>query len=130
VVVDASAHTTDDIGTLTAGHIFGLGMAGDTTIGDNTFPGGVAYTTFDFVTVLLGSGNDQLTVESTHTYIDGEDLIRATTHIDAGAGNDLVDVKHTMGITTIAANTGDDEVLVRTIEGDTTIDLAAGGANV
>lgn len=112
LVVDASAHIAGDTGTLTDSRIFGLLMGDDVTIKDRTFLGGVSYNTIDFVTVLLGDGDDNFAVESTHTYVADQgteanpDEVAAVNLIKAGAGND--------------------DILVRTIAGPTTVDLQDG----
>ena len=88
-----------DTGTLTSTRITGLGMAGDHVVNGRLLPGGVTYSDFEDLTVLLGYGADTFTVESTHM---------GTTTIDAGAGADTVVVKTIAGHTRVLGGTGDD----------------------
>ena len=64
--------TTDETGTLTANTLSGLGMDANITYGSN----------FEAAEVLLGSGNDQFTVENT---ADG-----AVTAVHGGGGSDRI----------------------------------------
>ena len=74
----------DDIGVLTADHLTGLGMAGDTVIAGRTLAGGIVYGDIEVLNIELGSGNDTFTVASTHA---------GATNISTGAGNDTVYVQ-------------------------------------
>ena len=95
--------TADDTGTLSGTRLTGLGMGGDQIIGGKTYNGGITYQDFESMNVLLGSGNDRLTVTATHA---------GTTTIDLGAGNDNADIRGVDGDTVIRGNDGDDRFIV------------------
>ncbi len=91
-------------GTLTATTLTGLGMGA----------AGVTYNNFEVVEVLLGTGNDQFTVENT---ADG-----AITAVHGGGGDDTITVSDRGNID----SRGKDAPLV--IFGDTTVENTAEGA--
>ena len=93
----------DDVGVLTADHLTGLGMGGDTVIAGRTLPGGIVYRDLEVLSIRLGSGNDDFTVVSTHA---------GATNISAGAGNDDITVQSIDGHTRVDAGDGDDEIWV------------------
>ena len=65
--------------------------------------GQILYAGLASVTLSLGSGNDLVTIQSTH---DG------TTAVNTGAGNDRVAVQAVSGATNINSGTGDDTIYV------------------
>ncbi len=85
----------DETAVLTATRLTGLGMGPDTLIGDKLLPGGVTYNDVESLTLNLGTGSDQITVESTH---------EGTTTLNTEAGQDVINVLSTSGHTFI--NTG------------------------
>ena len=91
------------MGVLTADHLTGLGMAGDTVIAGRTLPGGIVYRDLEVLNIMLGSGNDTFTILSTH---------EGATNIYGGAGNDEFHVQAIAGHTTIDAGAGDDVFLI------------------
>jgi Ca2+-binding RTX toxin-like protein len=101
--------------TLTASHLTGLGMGPDTVIGGQAFDGGITYFGLEAVNIHLGSGNQNVTVESTHS---GE------TSIISGTGNDTIRVKTIGGRTFVNTGTGTDSVTVTSDQ--TTIDQITG----
>ena len=106
----------DDVGTLTSNRLTGLGMGPDTVIGGQTIAGGIGYNELEVLNLYLGSGNDHLTVESTHS---------GRTLIDAGAGRDVVNVRTIGGHTVVLG--GPDIDLINAGSGVTT--LASGTGN-
>ncbi|HRI80895.1 MAG TPA: hypothetical protein PLF88_00510, partial [Opitutaceae bacterium] len=106
LIVNSTGTAGPTVGTLLADRIHGLGMVGETTIEGNVFPAGVRYAQMESITVRLGSGNDTFTIEST---------ITGRTLVDAGGGNDTINVRTISGHTTILGNTGDDTINVGTL---------------
>ena len=88
---DDTGDTQPNAGTLTSSSLAGLGLFAP-----------IDYTRFEHAVVILGSGNDTLTVESTHT---------GTTSVDSGGGDDEIDVRSISGPTRVAAS-GDDLIQV------------------
>ena len=72
-----------------------------TVTGAQGMPGDIIYTGLSAVTLKLGSGNDLVTVQSTHT---------GTTDIQTGAGNDEVAIRAINGPTTVETGAGSDTV--------------------
>ena len=99
---------SNDSATLTQTRLTGLGMGGDTFIADRPFDGGITYSNLEALNIELGSGDDTLTVESTHT---------GTTHVSTGRGDDTIVVKTVQGHTTFVTGDGDDDVTVGNDEG-------------
>lgn len=143
MVVDGTAHTSDDVGRLDSGVVDGLGMGLGGLYGppgdEAELPGGVAYAGIDFVDVLLGSGDDRFTVESTATFtrlaevdVDGAaelgpaqvlgllrsggdpEVVRTHTVVRGGPGDDRIAVQTIAGHTVVDGQTGDDVVRVGT----------------
>lgn len=106
LIAHNSGSTSNDVGTLTHNRLFGLGMVGETAIGDVTFPAGVQYIELEEVIVNLGSGHDTFTIESTHA---------GRTVIDGGDGNDTINIRTISGHTTIQGGAGDDTFNVGTL---------------
>ena len=98
-----SESPSNDTGTLTEDHLSGLGMGPDTVIAGRPFLGGITYHNMEQFNLTLGSGNDTLTIESTHA---------GTTSIKAGAGTDTINVRTLTGHTTIELGTGTDVINV------------------
>jgi hypothetical protein len=98
-----SGSPADDEGELTADHLTGLGMGGDTVIAGRTLPGGIVYRDLEVLDIRLGSGNDKFTVLSTHT---------GTTRISSGTGIDHIVVQSIDGHTSIDAGAGDDHIWI------------------
>jgi hypothetical protein len=86
------AATTNQSATLTSTQLTGLGMAV-----------GITYTKLDHLTVNLGSGNDNVQINSTHT---------GDTTINAGVGADVMNVQSVAGHTLINTQSGRDTINV------------------
>jgi len=78
-------------------------MTGDTLTGLGLGASGVSYTGVENMDVRLGAGADTFTVEQS---------IAGTTRIDAGGGNDTINIKAISGDTTIWGAAGDDTINV------------------
>ena len=91
--------TLNDDGVLTRDRLYGLGMGGDRSFDDETYGGGISYSAFEVMNIELGSGNDTLTVESTH---------EGTTDISLGDGNDTLNLQSVDGETSITGDGGND----------------------
>jgi Ca2+-binding RTX toxin-like protein len=128
LIVDARPHTGDDVAVLTGERLSGLGMgSGDVVTlpatGGSTrqFPTGISYGQIDIVTIDLGSGADDVTIQSTHSYrvTDGDlDETRfAATTLRTHGGDDLVRVRTIDGPTSVETGDGDDVVRVGTAAG-------------
>ena len=91
---DDSGDTTNNTGTLTATLLTGLGTQG------------IDYGAFEAFGLYLGSGNDTLTVTSTHA---------GTVDITTGAGTDTVNVVTTAGAMTLDTGDQADTVTIRAI---------------
>jgi len=104
--------TLNDTGILTPTTITGLNMGTGLTVDEGTpgnpdihsYPGGVTYTSFETVDVLLGSGKDDFLITGTATGV--------VTTLHAGGGDDTIRVKAIGGVTTILGQAGDDLVQV------------------
>ncbi|MHC4561200.1 MAG: hypothetical protein ACYS8X_00330 [Planctomycetota bacterium] len=90
---DAAANT----GLLTATRLTGLGMAA------NNPAKGIDYSGFETINILLGSGNDDFTIDATHA---GE------TNLYVGGGNDTVAIETIAGVTNVFGEAGDDLITV------------------
>ena len=119
---------SDDIGTLTDTSLSGLGMGTGLTLAGRTFAGGITYRNVEALNIELGTGNDTITVESTHA---------GTTLITSGDGTDSFRVKTIGGHTTVSTGADSDTVLVSNDEGLVdqitallTIDTGAGNDTV
>ncbi|WP_228035845.1 calcium-binding protein [Oculatella sp. LEGE 06141] len=87
-----SGDTNDNFGILTDTQITGLDMGGY-----------IDYGTFETLNIRLGSGHDRFEIESTH---------RGITDLNAGDGNDVVDIHAISGATTVRTAAGNDVVNV------------------
>jgi hypothetical protein len=81
-------------GTLTATTVTGLSLGNQ----------GVSYANLEDLTVNLGNGGDNVTVNDTHA---------GTTNINTNGGDDTVAVNDITGVTNINVGTGDDEMLTQ-----------------
>ncbi|HEX3150272.1 MAG TPA: hypothetical protein VHR66_19505 [Gemmataceae bacterium] len=101
-----SNDSADIAGTLTPSRLLGLGMRQ-----------GIKYLSFEDLHLVLGAGNNTFTVEGTHasqrgiTGIPGTDVLRTTT-IDAGAGEDNLLIKTIASETTVNGEDGNDTFYV------------------
>ena len=95
----------DDTGVLTDSRITGLGMGPDRTIGGVAYDGGITYGDIELLRLDLGRGNDRLRVDSTHGGI---------TIVNAGSGDDRIDVRTVAGPTTVNGEAGNDTINVGT----------------
>ena len=114
----------NDEGVLTEDRLTGLGMGGDTLIAGETIRGGIGYLNLEAVRIELGTGDDLLTIASTH---------QGATTVTTGLGADGVIIKSIGGHTSIETGDGDDAVLIGNddllvdqITGLLTIDTGAG----
>ncbi|MCU1507720.1 MAG: hypothetical protein JWP05_2689, partial [Microbacteriaceae bacterium] len=92
LVVHNEDSPANDVGVLTRDTITGLGMAPDRSIAGRPVLGGIRYAQFEDLTILLGYGDDNFTVQSTHV---------GTTTIDAGPGDDVVTIRTIDGHTRV-----------------------------
>ena len=99
--------------TIERSRIVGLGMGPDVVIDGAVVSGGITYQQLENVTLLLGSGDDTLTVNGTHT----RDGFQTVTLVNTGGGNDTVTVNLEDGT--------DGFFALDTQEGDDTIDASA-----
>ncbi|NOQ52534.1 MAG: hypothetical protein GQ578_10000 [Desulfuromonadaceae bacterium] len=76
----------DNVGTLTATHLYGLGMGPDLEIGGLDWKGGMTYTNLENLTINLGAGNDQLEI----TGIQSREDFQTVTVVNTGDGDDEV----------------------------------------
>jgi Ca2+-binding RTX toxin-like protein len=100
----------DDVGILTQDSLTGLGMGTDDLVLEGTpFKAGINYLEMENFTANLGKGDNQLTVNSTHTRDDG---FRTVTLINAGQGDDHIDVNldENQGLIAIKGETGNDNI--------------------
>ncbi|MEI7701354.1 MAG: hypothetical protein WCK86_16260, partial [Planctomycetia bacterium] len=102
---------TNESMTLTDTNLSGLGMGQATEISGENFDGGITYAGLESVNIHLGSGNQSVTVVSTHA---------GDTSIFTGSGADDVRIKTISGHTLIHTGTGQDSVIVSS--DDLTID--------
>jgi hypothetical protein len=102
---DSPSH---DVGVLTPDRLTGFGLGTDTVIGGREIEGGIQYVSLEEVNLELGSGDDRLTIEDTHT---------GRTTISTGSGDDRVAIANTSGTLTLSGDEGDD--LVYLASGDT-----------
>jgi Ca2+-binding RTX toxin-like protein len=119
---------SNDAGVLTERRLSGLGMGGDAVIGGQLIAGGIRYAGIEVLNIELGSGDDTLTIESTHA---------GATNVDTGGGNDIVHVRTIGGHTAVATSAGDDTVNVQSeqliadqVAALLTIDAGAGMGDV
>ena len=90
---------SDDKATLTTDRLWGLGMGPDTIIAGETVPGGLRYDAIEELNVRLGTGKNDLTIETTHT---------GSTNITTQGSDDEFTIKNVFGHTTIDAGDGAD----------------------
>jgi Ca2+-binding RTX toxin-like protein len=94
----------DQLDLRNAGESFGrVGVLTDSTLTGLGMIGSIAYDSIDALWIYLGSGDDLLTVESTHD---------RWTRIEAGTGDDQILVKTVNGQTTLALGDGGDLAIV------------------
>jgi Ca2+-binding RTX toxin-like protein len=105
LVVHNEDSVSNDTGTLTSTRLSGLGMGPDQFVGGRFLLGGITYSDLEALIILLGQGNDTLTVASTHG---------GTTVITGNAGDDDVYVETIAGHTSISGGTGDDDIRIGT----------------
>jgi Ca2+-binding RTX toxin-like protein len=101
---------TDDVGVLTENSLTGFGMGHNPLVLEGTtFQSGLNYFEMENFTANLGKGNNQLTINSTHTREDG---FRTVTVINAGQGDDTIDVNlfADQGFTAIKGEMGNDNI--------------------
>ena len=103
--VDDTGDTLANTGKLSATELAGLGMAGK-----------IVYGTLEALKIGLGSGDDTLTVKSTHA---------GSTELNANGGADTVTLETVAGTTTVNTNAGKDTVNVLSTGAATTIDTGA-----
>ncbi|MBI3095551.1 MAG: hypothetical protein HYY97_11840, partial [Rhodocyclales bacterium] len=94
---------SDDAGVLTDSRLTGFGMGGDTIVAGKAVKGGISYQGLEQFNLMLGSGNDRLTIESTHL---------GSTTVTGGVGNDTITLKTIGGHTFVDTGTGADIVNV------------------
>ena len=92
---------SDDVGVLTSDRLTGFGLGTDAVIGGREIEGGIRFVSLEEVNLELGTGNDSLTIEDTHT---------GRTTISIGAGDDLIAIANSSGTVTISGDEGDDTV--------------------
>jgi Ca2+-binding RTX toxin-like protein/phage tail sheath gpL-like len=93
----------NDEAVLTESSLNGLGMGGDTVIAGRVIDGGITYRNLEVLNIELGSGNDSVVIESTHTGV---------TNLDTGDGTDNVTVKTIAGHTNISTGLDVDRITV------------------
>src|SRR5581483_11250467 len=104
---DDSNSPADQVGTVTEDSITGFGMGGDTVIANEQIPGGITYSNIEQVNVLLGSGDNDITLQSTGS---------GRTSVTTGDGNNTINVESTGGPTSITTGKGNDTVNVSTTQ--------------
>ncbi len=110
---------------ISSDRITGLGMGPDTIIGGTAFGGGITYSGLESLSVHLGTGNNTVEINSTHS---------GDTNIYGSTGNDSFSIRTLSGHTSISAGTGSDSVIVsdtpQTIDRITALlSVAADGIN-
>ena len=98
----------DESSVLTATTLTGLGMGTDLVLAGHTFTGGITYANIESLNIHLGTGADNLTIESTHA---------GSTSITTGRGADVVRVKTIAGHTTVDTGADNDVITVSNDEG-------------
>lgn len=104
VNLDDSGSSTNKTGLLTATTIAGLGMGSSIPMGGAT-PVVITYTGLAALNLVLGSGNDTFTIQST---------IAGVTTLSAGPGNDTVYIMSIAGLTTVNGGIDNDTFNVGT----------------
>jgi hypothetical protein len=92
-------------GVLTASAITGLGMPATQTIGGVTEPGGISYGNLEEIYLNLGAGNNNFTIQGTGA--------GTAVTLNAGNGNDIINVISLEGHTYINGQAGNDTITVR-----------------
>ena len=87
-----SGSPVDEYGVLTSDSIIGFGMGADIELAGITIPGGIRYSGLETLNLLLGSGSDNVTIESTHAGV---------TNINTGEGGSEINIKTISGHTFI-----------------------------
>ncbi|NJL77793.1 MAG: hypothetical protein HC917_01045 [Richelia sp. SM2_1_7] len=111
IIIDDSGDTQDNTAIVRATRVTGLGMNGE-----------IDYQDFESLDVMLGSGSDILSIESTHQNL---------TYISTGAGSDTVNVETISGKTNVKFGTGDDNLNIgdinQLVAGISTTLIVSGG---
>ena len=94
-------------------------MGGDRIIGGHSLLGGISYDDLEELDIHLGSGDDFVTIASTHTGL---------TTLDTGPGRDTVDVRTISGHTQIS--TGPERDVVNVGSGVATVPGTSGGTHL
>jgi hypothetical protein len=102
--------------TVTPGQLTGLGMAPDPVVGGEPVPGGIIYGGLEELYIDLGLGNNLVTIVDTHV---------GTTVVNAGLGEDTIDVHSVSGHTFV--NAGPDADLITVTGGDPEDELSTEG---
>jgi hypothetical protein len=97
--LDLDALYLDDTGDVVGNH----GMLRDTSITGLGMTGWIDYGAMEGVDIRLGTGADQFTIANTHS---------GQTRVDAGLGNDQIQVQAIQGATSVRGNLGNDAMLV------------------
>ncbi len=111
--VDDSTDTADNFGQLTSDRLTGLGMGyadnfSELALDDPTH--GITYQAFEDMNIVLGSGNDELYIDSTHA---GTTAIYTGDELPDGDNiNDIVNIYAIDGVTTINGGYGNDMMRV------------------
>ncbi|MCX2973495.1 LEPR-XLL domain-containing protein [Halieaceae bacterium IMCC8485] len=115
VTIFNNESVTNDRGTLTEDNFsLTLGGADDDADGSEV-TANITYQAMENITVNLGRGDDQLTVEGTHTrLLDLEDDqsggYQTVTFVNAGPGNDEIDIDGIDSFLAVKGETGDDTI--------------------
>jgi Ca2+-binding RTX toxin-like protein len=99
LVVHNEDSVSDDTGLLTSTRLSGLGMGPDQFVGGRFLDGGISYDDLEALRILLGQGDDTLTIASTHG---------GTTVITGSDGDDTFRVDTISGHTNISGDADDD----------------------
>ena len=83
--------------------ITGLGMGDDITINYEHVDGGITYNDLESLSLELGSGADNVTIESTHSGL---------TNLQTNAGDDIIDINNAGGHVLVDGGDGSDQVTV------------------
>ncbi len=96
-----------DVPVENRGQLVGLGMHNGRTLGTGVgatrLPAGIMFDEIEALEITLGSGNDHFVIEGTHS---------GSTRVNAGAGDDQIEVWSAAAPTTVNGGTGDDVITV------------------
>ena len=101
LIIDNQRSIGGDTGVISANLISGLGISEGTTIGGRFISGGINHFDLEEIELLMGKGNDTLTIDSS---------IMGITTINTGDGNDQITVNRSFGHLNISTEKGDDQV--------------------